>query len=303
MKPENLEPKKKEDRRINKPVNWKRGLARLGLVLTIVTGAGAVIYQFNPSFRNAADNVANKLQGIGKDDSIPSSFDKTKSEGTMGTSNSIVTNDLSIIKDVETVPSGENPRHDINLLMPIKGIPASGRIDYSKRFTGESDSSPMYAEEARQYAKANEVKDSMAFTDIPKDHVVISPADGYIIFNRVRKNLPAGMVHGAMIFHTVPDGTEERVLLGENSGKLFVPLIPTEFYTGDASQIEAIKVPIKRGQEILRTTEDDNTINMLSYALPSPSSNSNYPDYPTNINLIATPDPSSGQPKVVIVAA
>lgn len=294
----------------------KIALAGFGLAVASPLGVAAGQHHFKADEPISPAGITRDIQAIpgqiadwfrsGKVD-VPPFFDNSKNSGAISPNNSVIIRGLSLIQNVEVVPSGANPKHDVNLLFPIQGLPPTG-INYSKDFQGKNDSNPIFPEEIRQYAKANGIENVMVFQGIPKDSIIISPVDGVIRYNDGGNHVPPGQVHSAIMSYSAPDGTVQNILIAitltsrsNNSG--FLPLIQSKlFKVGDAGKdIREFQVPVKRGQPIFRTTKDASEVRITTMALPTPTSSGNEL-YPTNINLITTPNPSTGEQKVVIVA-
>ncbi|MBF8249623.1 MAG: hypothetical protein HW400_224 [Candidatus Levybacteria bacterium] len=269
------------DSMIDLPKNPTVG--RIGLSALALTGMSVVAYEGIPAVHQAVYQAVEQFRHI---DTTTTSFDISKNYGVINSNNSIII-DLNAIEQIKTE----------NLLAPIKG-PVSGQINYEKRSIGTRND-PAVPKDIRFYnADVNNVKDTITFYDYPENKEIPASADGYIIFVRIGQNLPEGLVNAARILYNAPDGAP-RITTIDATGKLLVPLIPAEAFTGDPSQIDRIKIPVKRGQDILKTTAKSN-INMSTLGLPSSSSPASQA-FPVEANLMVTPNPSTHDLKVTIV--
>lgn len=234
-------------------------------------------------------------------------FDNTVDNGTISTINSVVIHDLKEIEAIPTVPSGPNPKHDINLLMPIQGISPSGTIDYNKDLIGKNDANPIFAEQSRKYAKEQDVKNSIIFRNIPKDSVIVAPIDGELDFSKFSQE--DSLIAMARLFYKDSNGILQQVMISGTSHDFFSQLAkaePLPLGKGFVSFEEGSKfrVSVKRGQPIMKTVKNTD-IKLSAMAWPSGAAGREISKngehlYPTNLNLI-TLDLPSGANKLVVV--
>lgn len=234
-------------------------------------------------------------------------FDNTLDNGTISTINSVVIHDLKEIEAIPTVPSGPNPKHDINLLMPIQSISPSKTIDYNKDLIGKNDANPIFAEQSRRYAKEQDVKNSVIFSNIPQDSTIIAPIDGELEFTKDSQT--DSLVGLAMLFYKDSNGILHQIMITGTAHDFFSQLVeakPFVYAKGFVSSEERSKfwVSVKRGQPIMKTVRNTN-IKISTMAWPSGAAGREISKngehlYPTNLNLI-TLDLPSGINKLAVV--
>lgn len=224
-------------------------------------------------------------------------FDNTLDSSTIRTINSVVIRDLREIETIPTVPSGPNPKHDVNLLVPIKGLPTEGKLDYDKDFPEQNPSNPIYSPTETNYAKENNVRDKIIFKNIPKDTVIVAPTDGKLEFITIPERSLPGTLAGANLYYKGADGIMYQYLMGATNGYSGLKaLINTEPFKiqpmVSLAEREKLWVPVKRGQPIMAVLETTD-FTITGQAWPSGQLGvGRLSIYPVNINLITLPNPN-----------
>lgn len=235
-------------------------------------------------------------------------FDNSATRGKITPQNSLMIDDAEAIKHMRATPSQSNPNHDVFLLMPRLGpLPKEG-ITYRKDLTGKNAYNPIYAPEARQHAIENGVNNKI-FIKVQKGDVIPVPVPGpnvEFMYDRIRNDLPKGTLDSATLFFKDDNGILHQVSISDASGKPLAPLLDIN-PRGIKDDPKKFLHPTEIGQPLLIILEDGE-IMMFTQAWPSgqfgreeifPGNVKNV--YPTNINLIISPDPSTVKGKVVLV--
>lgn len=245
--------------------------------------------------------------------SVSPIFDNTADKGTITAANSIIIDSLDAIKDIPTIPPGDNPKHDIYILVPFQDI-SSEKINYSKNFLG--DAQPLRYGSETKYAKERNVKDNIEFKDVLKDTVILAPADGRLRFAKILA--PEGAVDAITLIHKGHDGKAYQLMLGLNVGFFKPLLIEVEPFLIDPERLKWIAqninpaerekleqdfwVDVKRGQPIATTLQAAN-LSISNQVWPSGEFGKeriDSPIYPGNIAFI-TISSQTEQAKITIL--
>jgi hypothetical protein len=294
------------------PGNHGRKLKIIGLVtlavLLAAEAAGAITTELTNNVPMTGETIKTDLAwpwNLGKSATEEvQKFFNNKSDplygypykGTLTAGNSITVNNLDAIKDISPLPTTPTPKNDVYLLEPVEGLDVTSPVEYGMDLAGKGNSSP-FQEQYKQEAIKNNVMNLLLFKNIPKDSVLLAPADGTLRY--FADNAPDGIVDGAEIVFTAPDGTEEKISIARNDILLIAPLIDeVKPFTGHNAPNDQIYIQVKRGQPIMKTLQSGD---ILMTSIAQPKTGSSY-IFPTNINLITIPDPKTGKEATVIVA-
>jgi hypothetical protein len=219
-------------------------------------------------------------------------------KGTISAGNSIVITNSDVIKDVSPLPAIPTAKHDIYLLEPVENLDVTNPVEYGMDLAGKGNSSP-FPEQYQQEAIKNNVKNMLLLKNIPEDSVLLSPIDGVLRYLAFPD--PNITDVGAEIVFTASDGTEEEISIAGFDILRLAPLIDSITpFTGNNPPGDIIYIQVKRGQPIAKTLQSGDLL-VTSIAQPDKNNSSNI--YPTNINLLSIPDPTTGTQKTVIVAS
>ena len=231
---------------VPKKNSWIRNkIVRYGLSLAALGGLlGGVVYE---AYQH------DMIPGVHRTPETPALFDNSKSNGTISSDNTIIIS-LENIKDVPTIPEGDNPQHTINLLCPIRDIAAGEKIQYEKRLV---EYIPHLIEYPGEYVKEYDVKNEIIFKGVPEGKVIVAPVDGQVLFHSNAE----GKVSGLNLFYgNFPKEGFYQIDIASLFG-FFEPLIePNLNSKGDS--ISAISV--KRGQPIMITATQKTTFFLLA---------------------------------------
>lgn len=257
--------------------SWiKSKIARIGLSLLALGGMAGIYEAYHHDLLPIHE--------------VSSTFDNSQYSGAIGKNNTIEIDEDTLSK-IATTPATKTPKRDVNLLLPIQDLPLKTNISYDKLLALGKGS-------IAEAAKKQEIKNTIAFRSIPKDSIVLAPADGSIQFYK-RPESPEGVVDSANLLYKGPEGLYQILIFGQ--GTLFKPLInvtPRTTYRG--ADDPSFHAEVKRGQPIFMTVQLGDLM-LTNQVWPSGQFGVGLDQvYPNNINLITIID-KTGQEKVVVL--
>lgn len=211
------------------------------------------------TFNNSAD-----------DNEGPSVFDNEPSEGTISGNNTITVSNLDSLQGINAVPQSSGDGHTINILVPIKDIPPSGKVDYKRDLIGKNPSNSIYAPESRQYAMENSIENQIVLKGIPAGSTILAPIDGEFMYNRIRNSIPEGALDGATFFFKDEKGILYQISINDDDLKPLAPVLDVPFRTMKDARDDFRKFvhPIKKGQPILKSLQQGDIL-IYAHAWPS----------------------------------
>lgn len=195
-------------------------------------------------------------------------FDNRPDKGTISTNNSITVSTLEGLKNLDAIiPQSSQDGHTVNILLPLQGLPPSGKVEYDRDLTGKNSFNPIYAPESRQYALENGIKNEIFLKNIPAGSTILAPVDGEFMYNRIRNELPDGTIDGPTFFFKDENGILYQILISDAAAKPLASILDVPA-RGIEDDYRKFLHPIKKGEPIA-TVLQQGEIAIFAQAWPS----------------------------------